>query len=140
MQQNRAAKRRQPGMELEPARTADELKMEKYFPRNGSRAAGSSWKGLWKGLKCQKPIERNAAGRPKFTHNSRIVNYVRGVLAAADGGDDSTDTSTKATRQLQVSPAVYCELGFVLEVLTEQLLVLHKLILFTVEDRSSTPR
>lgn len=126
MEQNRASKRRQPGMDPERARTPDEIQMTRYFPPNGSGAADSSWKGLWKGLKSQKPIERNAAGRPKFTHNSRLVNYVRGVLAAADAGGGSTDASTKAAPQLKVSPAVHCELGFVLEVLTEQLLVLQK--------------
>jgi hypothetical protein len=102
--------------ELRAARTSDEKQMHTLFPPDDSAeaaAAGSTpRKGLW-------VAERDGAGRPTFTHNSRLVNFVRNTLAEADaadtavvspgGGGESDGTSprsAKATRQIW--PAVHC--------------------------------
>ena len=127
MELNRPAEIGRHGAEAEPARSADEATMEKLFPPNVSEAAESSREGLWTGQNA-KAIKRDAAGRPKFTHNSRLVNYIRAVMATADTHGDGTATSAKTTRPVKVAPAVHCELGFIIEVLTKQLLVLQKLI------------
>ena len=89
------------------------MQMRKLFPPKESGAAASARKGLW-------IVERDADGRPNFTHNSRLVNYVRGELAAADA---TSAGRAETGRRLMISPAVHGELGFVLEALTEQLLV-----------------
>ena len=116
MEQKRRPKRSRRALAAEGARTGDEIQMRKLFPLKESGAAASSRKGLW-------IVDRDSDGRPNFTHNARLVNYVRGELAAADATSGGNAGRAETTRRQIISPAVHGELGFVLEALTGQLLV-----------------
>jgi hypothetical protein len=75
---------------------------------------------LWEG-------KRDAAGRPIFTRNSRIVKFVRAQIdaAAAPTASARTPRPKRGLRrgQVGVKHAVYSEIGFILEQLMEQLIV-----------------
>ena len=116
MEQKRRPKRSRRALAADGARTGDEIQMRKLFPLKESGAAASSRKGLW-------IVDRDSDARPNFTHNARLVNYVRGELAAADATSGGNAGRAETTRRQMISPAVHGELGFVLEALTEQLLV-----------------
>lgn len=77
--------------------------------------------GLWES-------KRNKAGRPIFTRNSRIVRFVRAQVDEASptlGAKMATLKPKRGLRrgQVGVKKAVYCEIGFILEQLMEQLIV-----------------